>query len=69
MGKRLAPLKKGLIAPFLFRCRYDSTGSVTTTGLLDQAVTTALTSVANGMAKNTPQKPHNPPNTKTAMMM
>ena len=30
---------------------------------------TALMKVANGMAKNTPQNPHNPPKTRTAVMM
>ena len=34
-----------------------------------QAVINALTNVASGMAKNTPQNPHNPPNNNTDTMM
>ena len=38
-------------------------------GLEDHAVITAFTKVASGIAKNTPQKPHRPPKTNTAIMM
>ena len=34
-----------------------------------QAVKTALTTVANGIAKNTPQNPHKPPKNKIAIIM
>ena len=34
-----------------------------------QALKIALTNVAKGMAKKTPQKPHNPPNRSTATII
>jgi len=47
----------------LMRKRTESAGS------RGHARNTALTSVASGRAKNTPQKPQMPPNTSTATMM
>ena len=35
----------------------------------DQAVISAFTNEANGMAKNTPQKPHKPPKNNTATII
>src|SRR5690606_32614916 len=47
----------------------DSECSVTVCRQRGQASSTALSSVASGMAKKIPQKPHMPPNTRMATMI
>ena len=52
--------------PLVAITNYSPTGSPSS---FDQAVINALTNVANGIAKKTPQNPHIPPKNNTATMM